>query len=125
MRCAAFLAGDAFGIAREKDRLAVILTLHALIDARQKATGPDRLAGIGIFAATGQHDEAGQILVIRAQPVIHPRADAWTAFELAAGLEHQLRGRVIELLGPHAFDETEFVNHPTRFGICSETHAPD
>jgi hypothetical protein len=41
----------------------------------QVAVAPVRRAALRI-ADLGQHDEAGQILVHRTEPVVHPRTDA-------------------------------------------------
>src|SRR5262249_44565541 len=66
------LARDSLRVAREKDRLAVRLALHALIDAWQEPAVPNRFARVRVFPAAGQHYKAWQILVLSAQAVIDP-----------------------------------------------------
>ena len=101
---------DAVGIREIKHRLALRAALHALIDAGQVAGAPDRFAGIGVLAAGGQHDEAGQVRILRAEAVGRPRTGRRRPGDRAAGVHEELRGAVVELVGPHRFDEADLVD---------------
>ena len=112
-RAAAQRAGDARRVAQIEDRVALGPALDALIDGRQVARAPDGFAGVRVFAAGGQHDEAGQILVFRTQPVSGPSADRGGAKVLVAGVDQQLRRAMVELVGVHRLDKANVVHHRT------------
>ena len=57
------------------------------------------------------HDEGGQVLVDRPQPIGDPRAQARPARELKPGLRKRHRRIVIDLLGVHRLDEAQVVDH--------------
>ena len=69
-------------------RLAVRAALHALINAGQKSRAPQLFAAIRLVAARDQHDEAGKILILRAQSIDHPGTHRRIAEASIAGL-HQ------------------------------------
>ncbi len=110
-RPAAESAGDAGRIGQEQDRIPLRPALDALVHRRQIARAPHRFAGIGILPAAGQYDEAGQVLVVRSQPVGRPRPGARSARILRAGVHQQLRRTVVELVGVHGLDEAHLVHH--------------
>ena len=106
-RCCASMPG---GIRDVQHRVALRAALHALIDARQKAAAPQRLAAVGPLPRLDQHDEARQILVLAAQAVRQPRAHARPAELRRAGVEEELRRRVVELVGAHRLDDRDVVD---------------
>ena len=108
---AAKLAADARRVGKKQHRLAVRAALHALIHRRQEAGAPQALAAAGKLAAGNQHDEAGQILILAAQPVRRPTADRGVAEVLIARVQQQFGGRVVELVGVHRADEADLVGH--------------
>ncbi len=95
-------------------RIAAAAQLDALIPRRQEARSPEairqRLPAVARAVLRHHHDKAGQILVLAAQTVRHPRAQARPARELEAGLRERDRGIVIDLLRVHRLDEAEVVH---------------
>ena len=83
---------------------------RALVGGRHVAARPvlgpaDRPAGLV------EHDhEAGQVLVLAAQAVGDPRAEAGVAAEDPAGVHHQHRRAVDRRLGVHRVDERDVVD---------------
>ena len=53
--------------------------------------------------------KSGQILVLRAQSVEHPRTERRISKARISSLHQQLRRRVIELIGAHRLDEANVV----------------
>ena len=99
-----------FGIADVQDRVAHRPALHALVHAGQKAGAPEGLAAGRVRAAADQDDEAGQVLVLRAQAVGDPRAHRGPAVARRARVEEQLRRRMVELVGIHRLDDRDVVD---------------
>ena len=98
------------GIADVEDRVAHGPALHALIDAGQKAGAPEGLAAGRVGPAADQDDEAGQVLVLRAQAIGDPRAHRGPAVAGRAGVEEQLGRRMVELVGVHRLDDGDVVD---------------
>ena len=102
--------------------------LHALVLRRQEAAAPqpvvERLVGRVAGALRDQHDERGQVLVLAAEAVAEPGADARPAGELGAGLEEGDRRVVVDRLGVHRLDEAELVGDLAVCGSSSLTQAP-
>ena len=93
-------------------RVADRAELHALVLGRQEAAAPEpvvRAAGRRLPALRDQHDERRQVLVLAAQAVAEPGADARPAGELGAGLEEGDGRVVVDRLGVHRLDEAEVV----------------
>jgi hypothetical protein len=107
---APLLAADVAGIAQIEDRFARGAAFDALVHAGQETRTPQRLAGVGRVLSRLEHDEARQILVLRAQSISDPRSDRRTAEPGVAGLHRELRGRVIELIGSHRAHEAQLVD---------------
>ena len=57
-----------------------------------------------------QHDERRQVLVLAAQSITEPRAHAWPAGLLEAGLDERDRRVVIDRLGVHRLDDGDVVD---------------
>ena len=108
---AADLAIHPGGIRSVEHRVSFRAALDALIHGRQEAAAEGIFAAIRLHAAGDQDDEPGQILVLRAQPVCHPRADGRTPGARGAGVNEQLGGRVIELICRHRTDHAKVVGH--------------
>ena len=75
---------DAGRVGEVQDRVAAAAERHALVDGRQEAAAPVRVAAAGALAAGAEDDEAGQVLRLAAQAVGHPRAHARPAELLAS-----------------------------------------
>ena len=91
--------------------ISLAATLYALVYAGQKTATPYALAGIGEPSAAGEHDKAGQILILRTQPICHPRSHAGSAKARATGLNQQLGGSMIELVGGHRLQKTKLIGN--------------
>ena len=79
-----------------------------LVAGRQEAAGEVLQAAAG-HDAEAQHDEAGQVAVLAAQAVGHPRAEARPAGVVAAGVQEQHAGRVQRQVGLHRADHGQVV----------------
>ena len=99
----------AVGVRDEQDRVALRAELDALVDRRQKSAAPARLAAVGRVLAREQHDEAGQVAALAAEPVGQPGAHARPAEHLAAGVHEDLPGRMVELRRVHRADDRDVV----------------
>src|SRR5262249_17288259 len=93
-----------------KDRFPGSAALDALIDRGEETRAPERLAARRIRAAADQDDEAGQLLALGAEAPGDPGAHARAAGAGRSGVEKELRGRVVELVGPHRLDEGDVVH---------------
>ena len=92
-----------------------VVDVRALIDARQEAVAPqlradDRLAG-------AERHEAGQVLVVGAQPVGDPGAERGADRLHIAGVHHQQRRLVVRVVGPHRAHDADIVDAASDFGI--------
>ena len=109
---------DALGIANVMHRVALGLKQDPLILAGQQAAGPlprrDRL--LPGLALRREHDEARQLLRLRAQSVEQPRAHARTALDDRAGVHERMRRVVVDLLGLHRANHTHLVRHALKMG---------
>ena len=63
---------EAVGIGGVEDGVALGAALHALVDGGQEAAAEGIAAAVGLDAAGDEDDEAGEILVFRAETVGHP-----------------------------------------------------
>ena len=115
---AARFAGVAGRIGKIQHRVAAGAELHALIFGGQKAAAPlpigQRLRIAG--ALRDHHHEGRQILVLAAQAIGDPRADAGAAGDLKAGLEKCHRGIVIDGVGLQRADDRDAVGDLRRVG---------
>ena len=69
------------------------------------------LGAVDRAAFAGEHhDEAGQVIVRRAEAVIDPRAEGGAAALQAAGVHHQQAGAVDGRLGRHRVEERDVVD---------------
>ena len=84
--------------------------LHALVNAGKKTGSPELLAAVWCVATRDEHDEAGQILILGTKSIDNPRAKRRITEAGIAGLNQQLRGGMVELIGAHRLDETKIVN---------------
>ncbi len=66
---AAHVAGDAVRVLEVEDGFAFGAALDALIDGGEVSGAPDGFSGVGVFAAGGEDDEAGEVLVFGAEAV--------------------------------------------------------
>ena len=80
-------------------------------DRRDKARAPQSLPAARLHAAADEHNEARQVFILRAEAVRDPRSHRRPALPRRAGEEHQLRWRVVELIGEHGFHHTHFVRN--------------
>ena len=105
-------------VIQEKNGVFSGAKLHPLMFAREETGTPQvRKQRLHLAAALADHDdEVRQILVGAAEPVGEPRAHRGTTRELMTGLHEGHGGAVIDLLGDHRFDETDFVGH--RAGVA-------
>ena len=92
------------------DRRALGAEHRAGVGGRHVAARPvlgaaDRPAG-----AVEHHDEAGQVLVHRAEAVVHPRAQRRAAALQLAGVHHQHGRAVDRRLGGHRVQERDVVD---------------
>ena len=67
---------DAARVGEVEHRVAAGAELHALVDGRQEAAAPVRIAAAGPLLAGAEDDEAGQVLRLAAQAVADPGPDA-------------------------------------------------
>src|SRR6187401_2789613 len=79
------------------------------MDRGKKAAAPAALAAVRVVLPRNQDDEGGQILVVAAQAVAEPRADAGAPDDLVPGVHEDLRRRVIELRRLHRADDGDLV----------------
>lgn len=82
---------------------------RALVGGGHVAAAPVRRAADGAAARIGHHDEAGEVVVLRAEAVVQPRAEAGFANENAAGVHLQTAGRVRRSVAEHRADHTDVV----------------
>ena len=101
---------DAAGVREVEHGIAAGAELDALVDRRQEAAAPVRVAAAGPLVARAEDDEAGQVLRLAAQAVGDPGAHARPAEDLRAGAHHDLPGRVVERVGDHPLDDGDVVD---------------
>ncbi len=102
---------DAVGIAEIQDRVLAGTKLHALILRVQEAAPPEpRVERLILLPGRHQHDERGQVVVHRAQPVGKPRPHRRPAGDLRARLEERDRRVVVDRLGEHRLHEAHIIN---------------
>jgi len=106
---AADVAVDALGVRDVENRVTRGTALHALIHGGQEAAAPETFSAAGIAAAAEQDHEAGQIFVFGAETVGDPGTHRRTPETGRAGIEEQLGGRVVELIGVHRLDDGDVV----------------
>ena len=84
---------------------------HALMRSRQKSIAPQRRATRRQPAPVRQHYEAGQILILAAQPVAHPGADGGEALKDEPRGHLEQRGAMRVGARHHGMNEREIVHH--------------
>ena len=84
--------------------------VRALVDPGQERRLPVLRLG-DREAARAHHDEAGQVLVLRPEPVEHPRADARPGLPRLAAVHQHQRRLVIGDVGVHRADHADVVDH--------------
>jgi hypothetical protein len=103
------LGVDASRTVHVEDRRALVAEAHAGVNGREKAARPQRRAAAQ--AAPGaHHDECREVLRLRAKTVERPRTDARAARLREAGVEENLRRRVVELIGVHRADKADVIH---------------
>jgi hypothetical protein len=102
-------AVHAGGVGDEEDGVAFGSALHALVNGGNEAGAPAGLAAGGLGAGGDEGDEAGEVLVVGAEAVGGPGAHGGAALAVVAGVEEELGGGVVELVGLHRVDETHFI----------------
>jgi hypothetical protein len=108
---AAALARDAGGIVQVQHRVLAAAELDPLVLGRQESTPPQpRVERLVHLPRRDEDDERGQVLVVAAEPVVHPRAHARTPRDLRARLQERDRGIVVDRLRVHRPDNTEVVD---------------
>ena len=99
-------------IANELDQLAglglVVRYVGSLIDAGQEARAPQLRPHHRQTRA--EHDEARQVLVLRAQTVGEPGSHGRAAGELIAGVHHEQRRFVVRAVRVHGADDADIVD---------------
>ena len=113
---AAHGAVHAGGVAHEEDGVAFATALHTLVHAGDEAAAPAALAAAGLGAAGDEGDEAGQILIFRAEAIGGPGTHGGAALTRVAGEEEQLRRGVIELVRVHGADHADLVGDGVEVG---------
>ena len=114
--CRASAAGwpaiDAVRIVQVEHRILAAAELHALVLRRQEAAAPQpRVERLIAFAGPRQqHDEAGQVGVLGAEPVGEPGADRRPAGLLRPGLDEGDRRIVVDRVGVHRPDDAQLVD---------------
>ena len=98
------------GLERYSTGSPLVRNVHALIDGRQEAAAPIRVAAAGALRAGAEHDEARQVLRLAAQAVERPRAEARLAELLRAGAHQNLARGVVEGVGRHRLDDGDVVD---------------
>ena len=88
-------------------RVALRAALHPLIDAREESRTEGARAAVGLDPRGDEDDEAGEIPVLAPQAVRHPAPQARPARPGGAGVEEELGGGVVELVGVHAPHEAQ------------------
>ena len=120
---ALLLARDTLGRVQIENRRTLRAQRGALKVRRQKAVGPVRRAALRI-GHLGQHDESGQILILRAEPVGDPRANRRIAAEPVAGVHVIIGGGMIDRLGLAPAIHAKLIGHPGEvFPVLAEIHA--
>ncbi len=113
---AAVGAAHSWRVGDEEHGVAFGPALHALIDGGDEAAAPAALAAAGLGAGGDEGDEAGQVLVFGAEPVGGPGAHGGSALPDVAGVEQQLGGGVVELIGLHRVDEAHLIGDLVEVG---------
>ena len=85
--------------------------MHPLKHRRMKAAAVGILPPVGLHATRNQHDKPGQILILRAEAIGHPRSQRRTSRPWRTRQQQQLRRRVVELIRIHRVDNTKVVRH--------------
>ena len=93
----------------DHSRITGASALNTLIYGGQESASPYTFSGVRVVSARGKHNESGQIGIFSAQSVGYPRTDTWSSEARAACMHEQLSGSVVELVGMHCFQESEFI----------------
>lgn len=93
----------------EEDGIAFGAALHALKNGGDEAAAPAALAAAGLGAGGDEGDETWEVLIVGAETVSGPSSHGWAALADVTGVEQQLSGRVIELIGLHRVDEAHLI----------------
>ncbi len=99
----------AVGVGDEQHGVGAAPELDALVDTREEARTPARLAAVGVVLAGNQHDERGEVLAVGSESVREPRPHARAANHLVPGVHEDLRRRVIELRRLHRLHDGDVV----------------
>ena len=101
-------------VGQEQHRVALGAQRHALVLAGQEAGAPEAVVErLGLLAAgpgRSHHDEGGQVLVLGAQAVAEPGAEAGPAGELMAGADVGDGRVVVDRLGLDGLDDGDVVD---------------
>ena len=81
----------------------------ALVNTRQESALPV-LRFLNRIAAGAHHHKSGHVLVVAAQAVGHPRAEAGTHLARLAAIHEQQRRLVIGHVGLHRANDTDVIN---------------
>ena len=87
---------------------------RALIDRREE--GIAEIPRTAIPQRRCHRDEARQVCVLRAQPVIHPRAHARAHERRGAAMQEERRRSMRHALGVQRMDETQIIHMPRHLG---------
>ena len=100
---------DSIGVGEVKDGIALVAEANAGVNGREEAAGP--VGGAAADAGAGGHDhECGKVLGFAAEAVDGPGTEAGTARLSEAGVEEDLGGRVIELVGFDGANDADVVD---------------
>ena len=112
------MPGHAGRVIQVQHRIAAGAELHSLVAARQEARAPQArqqaLSSRPLAGYRVQHYEGWQVAVGAAETVVHPRAHARAARQLAAGLKERDRRIVIDRFGMHRADQADVVDNRRR-----------
>ena len=98
------------GVRQVEDRRPVAAQHGALVDGGHVARAPVLGAADGAAGRVEHHHEPRQVLVDRAEPVVHPAAERGRPAEQLAAVHHQHGAAVDGALGVHALDERDVVD---------------
>ena len=106
---------DSLRVRQIQHRVAARAKLDALVPRRQEAGAPQareqRLGLVEVAALRDEHDESGQVVILAAQSVTHPRPHRRASGLLKPALNEGDRRVVIDGIGLHGLDERDVVHH--------------
>ena len=106
---------DAVGVGEVEYGIACAAEGYALVGGGHESASPVGGACAGAGAGV-EHDEAGEVFGFGAESVGDPGTHAGSAGSWRTGVEEDLGGGVIELVGVYGFDDSEVVDDAAEIG---------